>query len=144
MIAVNKISTFNKLFEVVLIHKTLIKQQYFTAEVLRLGTFGEDTNFRMMKRPVQERKTPHREITLQANFFKIDNNNDVMVNKYDVTFEPDGCPTKVRFELFENVKSTHFPDNHNIFYDGKNSVYSVNAISGYESEVYFFFLQKFW
>ena len=102
--------------------------------MLRLGTFGEDTNFRMMERPVQERKTPHREITLLANFFKIDNNDDVMIHKYDVTFEPDGCPKKFRFELFDKVKSTHFPDNHYIFYDGKNSVYSVNAISGYEKE----------
>ena len=135
MIAVNKILTFNKLFEVVLIHTTLIKQQYFTAEVLRLGTFGEDTNFRMMKRPVQDRKKPHREITLLANFFKIDNNNDVMVHKYDVWFEPDGCPKKVRFELFEKVKSTHFPDNHHILYDGKRSVYSVNAINDYEKKV---------
>ena len=142
MIAVNKISTFNKLFEVVLIHTTFIKQQYFTAEVLRLGTFGEDTNFRMMKRPVQDRKKPHREITLLANFFKIDNNDDVMIHKYDVTFEPDGCPKKVCFELFKKVKSMYNLDDHHIFYDGKKTVYSVNAINGYEKEVYIILLTK--
>ena len=111
--------------------------------MLRLGTFGEDTNFKMMERPeVKERKTLHREITLQANFFKIDNNNDVMIHKYDVTFKPENCPKMVRFELFEKVKSTHFPDNHSIFYDGKSSVYSVNAISGYEREVNIFLFNK--
>ena len=114
----------------------------YTAEVLRLETTGEDTNFQMMRRPEQERRTMHKEIVLLANFFKIDSHKEITIHKYDVTFKPGHCPKNVRLELFEKAKSICFQDYHHIFYDGKNSVYSVDAINNYEKKVCFILKTK--